>query len=66
MHLEGGLFTLGYAANLLGGIMRLFQLWWVAFEQTDLFGSQSHAKYRLFSCVLRYVTRAIGTVLGDA
>ena len=42
------MFTLGYAANPLGGIMRLFQLWWVAFEQTDLFGSQSHAKYGLF------------------
>ena len=66
MHLEGGLFTLGYAANLLGGIMRLFQLWWVAFEQMDLFGLQSHAKHRLSSCVLRYVTRAIGIVLGDA
>ena len=66
MHLEGGLFTLGYAANLLGGIMRLFQLWWVAFEQMDLFGLQSHAKHRLSSCVLRYVTRAIGIFLGDA
>ena len=48
MRLEGGLFTLGYAANSLGGIMRFFQLWLVAFEQMDLFGSQSHAKYRLF------------------
>ena len=48
MQVEGGLFTLGYSANPLGGIMRLFQLWLVAFEQMDLFGSQSHAKYRLF------------------
>ena len=66
MRLEGGLFTLGYAANSLGGIMRFFQLRSVAVAQMDLFGSQSHAKYLLFFCVLRYVTRAIGTVLGGA